>query len=104
MTFSGGIVTGTGIVDPPNSIVIGASAIVQPGLPIGTLTFQGDTQFGGELDIEIGGASFYDILSVVGAIHFLPDSKIKFIFEGYTRWRATPSNSLIPTFSTASRT
>ena len=83
VTFSGGIVTGTGIVDPPNSIVIGASAIVKPGLSIGTLTFQGDTQFGGELDIEIGGASFYDILSVVGAIHFLPGSEIKFIFEGY---------------------
>ena len=79
----GGVINGTGTIDPPAPIVIGTGAIVQPGPPIGTLTFQGDTQFAGELDIEIAGLANYDILKVVGGIAFGAGSKIKFIFGGY---------------------
>jgi len=40
--------------------------------------------FDGELDIEIAGLGNFDILRVLGGIHFGGTSRINFIFEGYT--------------------
>ena len=80
---SGGILTGTGYLDPLMPILINSGAKVQPGdNEIGTFTFGGDVSFDGELDIEIASASSFDLLKVIGNIDFGPDSLIKFFFEG----------------------
>ena len=78
-----GDLIGIGTIDPTSQILIGKDAFVQPGFPIGTLTFLGNAQFDGELDIEIAGLTSHDLLKVIGAIDFGAASKIKFLFEGY---------------------
>jgi hypothetical protein len=78
----GGSLTGSGFIDPAAPIEIGAGATVQPGdAGIGTLTFQGQVTFDGELDIKIIGASSFDKLSVLGNIDFGSGALIRFIFE-----------------------
>ncbi len=76
--FLGGMLAGSGTVDPPSPIVIGAGAIVAPTT---VLTLEGNTQFGGELDIGIRGASDYSILNVLGSIDFGAGAKIDFGFD-----------------------
>jgi hypothetical protein len=66
---------------------IGAGVIVAPGNSIGTLTLDGSqaggVAFCGELDVEVAGLGSFDILKVLGAVHFdTCGAKVKFIFVG----------------------
>jgi len=77
LQFLGGVLTGSGSIDPPNTIDIGANATVTP---TGTLTLQGDTVFDGTLDINIGGPADFGVLNDLGSIFFGAGSTIDFNF------------------------
>ncbi|MDI6747190.1 MAG: PEP-CTERM sorting domain-containing protein [Rhodocyclaceae bacterium] len=76
--FQGGMLTGSGTIDPPSPILIGANATVAP---TGMLTLEGNTEFDGLLSIGILGASDYGILNVLGSIDFGAGARIDFGFD-----------------------
>lgn len=81
--FQGGKLTGSGTIDPPNPIVIGSNAVVAP---TDMITFEGNTEFNGELDIGIRSATDFGKLNVLGAINYGAGSKIDFNFDSGFDW------------------
>lgn len=81
--FLGGKLTGSGTIDPPNPIVIGSKAVVAP---TDLITFEGNTEFNGELDIGVRSATDFGKLNVLGLINFGAGSKIDFNFDQGFDW------------------